>query len=97
MNAWTLVKSEIRLCLFLQVKLNSQAPERSSGARSDRSGTNGDGGSDHSENLTKVFDGAKNGNFNQTYPNIIRELSEVKIFQLTSDLNWKLKSNSFKI
>ena len=39
-------------------------------------------GSDHCENLTNVFYGAKNGNFIEKSPNIFSKLSEIKIFTI---------------
>ena len=39
-------------------------------------------GSDHSENFTKLFDGAKNGYFNKKLPNIFESCLKVRFFNL---------------
>ena len=43
--------------------------------------------SDHSENLTNVFGGAKNGNFSWKLPNIFWKLSKIYLFRF--DFYWK--------
>ena len=56
--------------ILLHQNFNSQAPERSRGPRTRcaRSGFNGEGGADQFENLTNVFGGIKNGDFNKKFP-----------------------------
>ena len=38
--------------------------------------------SDHSENLSKVFDGDKNGNFNYKFPNVFFKCLKIAYFNL---------------